>query len=145
MGAVGEAALERHGRYVVEDLGNASTFPYPVLYHVVRGASPERVVLGASDLDFEPAWLGEGYGHPTPQGATAIEQFRREGVVLEPVYTAKAAAALIEDGMVVAGTSIRSTSSGSSASSLKRSLANGIRTTLSGAVPTKSGWAFTAE
>ncbi|HWM77651.1 MAG TPA: aspartate/glutamate racemase family protein, partial [Methylomirabilota bacterium] len=26
------------------DMGNASTFPFPVLYHRVRGASPDRVV-----------------------------------------------------------------------------------------------------
>ena len=33
------------------DMGNALTWPFPVLYHVVRGATPERVVLqGASGL-----------------------------------------------------------------------------------------------
>ncbi len=33
------------------DMGNAATWPFPVLYRVVRGASPERVVLdGARDL-----------------------------------------------------------------------------------------------
>ncbi len=33
------------------DMGNATTWPFPVLYRVVRGASPERVVLdGARDL-----------------------------------------------------------------------------------------------
>jgi len=29
------------------DMGNAQTWPYPVLYRVVRGASPEKVVLQA--------------------------------------------------------------------------------------------------
>jgi len=33
------------------DMGNATTWPFPVLYRVVRGASPERVVLqGACGL-----------------------------------------------------------------------------------------------
>ena len=33
------------------DMGNAGTWPFPVLYRVVRGASPERVVLnGANGL-----------------------------------------------------------------------------------------------
>ena len=27
------------------DMGNATTWPFPVLYRVVKGASPERVVL----------------------------------------------------------------------------------------------------
>src|SRR6188508_3294522 len=30
------------------DMGNATTWPFPVLYHVVRGASPEKVVLQAA-------------------------------------------------------------------------------------------------
>jgi Asp/Glu/Hydantoin racemase len=33
------------------DMGNASTWPFPVLYHVVKGATPSRVVLkGAAGL-----------------------------------------------------------------------------------------------
>lgn len=30
------------------DMGNATTWPFPVLYRLVRGASPERVVLGGA-------------------------------------------------------------------------------------------------
>ncbi len=30
------------------DMGNATTWPFPVLYRVVEGASPERVVLGGA-------------------------------------------------------------------------------------------------
>lgn len=38
------------------DMGNALTWPFPVLYHIVRGATPERVVLdGAAGL--LPAFL----------------------------------------------------------------------------------------
>jgi len=36
---------------IAGDMGNATTWPFPVLYRVVRGASPERVVLqGARGL-----------------------------------------------------------------------------------------------
>ncbi|NPV69086.1 MAG: aspartate/glutamate racemase family protein [Firmicutes bacterium] len=31
------------------DIGNAATFPFPVRYRTVRGASPDRVVLGRTD------------------------------------------------------------------------------------------------
>ncbi len=44
----------------------------------------------------ETAWLGSGYGHPTSDGAAALELLGdREGVELEPVYTAKTAAGLL--------------------------------------------------
>ena len=36
---------------ILGDMGNAQTWPFPVLYKVVRGATPERVVLqGAAGL-----------------------------------------------------------------------------------------------
>ena len=60
------------------------------------GPPPPRLDLRGSDLDLETDWLGRGYGHPTAAGAEAISAFAEDGVVLEPVYTAKAAAALLE-------------------------------------------------
>lgn len=36
------------------DMGNALTWPFPVLYRVVRGASPKRVVLKAAAGLFPP-------------------------------------------------------------------------------------------
>jgi Asp/Glu/hydantoin racemase len=52
------------------DMGNAATWPFPVLYRVVRGASPERVVLQQADglLD---AFL-EAATELVDQGAEAI-------------------------------------------------------------------------
>jgi D-cysteine desulfhydrase len=45
----------------------------------------------------ERGWLGPGYGHSTPAADRATEVFgERENVVLDPVYTAKAVAALLE-------------------------------------------------
>jgi D-cysteine desulfhydrase len=53
--------------------------------------------VGAEGLDLERGWLGAGYGHSTPEAERALELFaEREDIVLEPVYTAKAAAALLE-------------------------------------------------
>ncbi|MEK6326492.1 MAG: pyridoxal-phosphate dependent enzyme [Actinomycetota bacterium] len=62
-----------------------------------RGADVGQVEAAAADLTLERGWLGPGYGHSTPAAEWAIELFaEREDVVLEPVYTAKAAAALLE-------------------------------------------------
>ena len=52
------------------DMGNAQTWPFPVLYQVVPGASPERVVLeGARGL--LPAFL-DAAAHLVRLGAEAI-------------------------------------------------------------------------
>ena len=42
-------------------------------------------------------FLGRGYGHPTPEGVAAVELLRRAGRdEIEPTYTGKAAAALVD-------------------------------------------------
>ncbi len=48
---LGVLMLEARFARVPGDMGNGATWPFPVLYRVVRGASPERVVLdGARGL-----------------------------------------------------------------------------------------------
>src|SRR3954451_1182549 len=48
---LGILTLEARFPRIPGDMGNATTWPFPVLYRVVRGASPERVVLqGARGL-----------------------------------------------------------------------------------------------
>jgi len=48
---LGILMLEARFPRIPGDMGNAQTWPFPVLYRVVRGASPERVVLqGARGL-----------------------------------------------------------------------------------------------
>jgi Asp/Glu/hydantoin racemase len=48
---LGILMLEARFPRIPGDMGNAGTWPFPVLYRVVRGASPARVVLqGASGL-----------------------------------------------------------------------------------------------
>ena len=48
---LGILMLEARFARIHGDMGNATTWPFPVLYRVVRGASPEKVVLkGAAGL-----------------------------------------------------------------------------------------------
>lgn len=62
-----------------------------------HGADLRTLDLSPADLDVEREWLGAGYGHATPEGQRATALLGElEGVVCEPVYTAKAAAAVLE-------------------------------------------------
>src|ERR1700734_1476117 len=45
---LGILMLEARFPRIPGDMGNALTWPFPVLYRVVAGASPERVVLGGA-------------------------------------------------------------------------------------------------
>ena len=45
---LGILMLEARFPRIPGDMGNATTWPFPVLYHVVHGASPEKVVLHAA-------------------------------------------------------------------------------------------------
>lgn len=47
-------------------------------------------------VELAGGWLGGGYGHPTEEGAAATESFAARGLALDPSYTAKTAAALLE-------------------------------------------------
>lgn len=66
-----------------------------------------RVKRLAEDVLVTDDFVGAGYGVPTPEGDEATRLFgARAGVILDPVYTAKAAAALVarlRDGTVAAG------------------------------------------
>ncbi|HEY7579606.1 MAG TPA: aspartate/glutamate racemase family protein, partial [Acetobacteraceae bacterium] len=42
---LGILMLEARFPRIPGDMGNALTWPFPVLYRVVRGATPDRVVL----------------------------------------------------------------------------------------------------
>ncbi len=59
------------------------------------GASGSTLA-GPHPIEVDDAWIGDGYGVPTPASTEAATLVARtEGVVLDPVYTAKAMAALI--------------------------------------------------
>jgi hypothetical protein len=67
---LGILMLEARFPRIPGDMGNATTWPFPVLYRVVRGATPQRVVLdGAAGLldDFKAA-----AAELVAQGAEAI-------------------------------------------------------------------------
>lgn len=66
---------------------------------------PQR--LAAADVDATEDLVGRGYGIPSEEGGEALRLLARtEGLLLDPIYTAKAMAALIRD--VRAGTYSRS-------------------------------------
>ena len=65
--SVGILMLDTHFPRIPGDMGNATTFDFPVLYHRVRGASPDLVVRHGQ-RELLPAFI---------EGARALE---REGV-----------------------------------------------------------------
>jgi D-cysteine desulfhydrase len=63
-----------------------------------RGATlPEGAAAVAPTLTVTGAWIGAGYGHPTAPALRAADTARAAGLELDPVYTAKAFAALLGD------------------------------------------------
>lgn len=56
-----------------------------------RGAElPPAVAIGSADLEMSREFLGRGYGHPTAASQRAQRlAAEREGLALDPVYTAK--------------------------------------------------------
>ncbi|MEJ1978956.1 MAG: hypothetical protein WDN49_25415 [Acetobacteraceae bacterium] len=68
--ALGILMLEARFARVPGDMGNAGTWPFPVLYHVVRGASPARVVLGGAEGLLQP--FLDGAAALVSLGAAAI-------------------------------------------------------------------------
>ena len=54
-------------------------------------------VVSREDVEANTDYVGEGYGIPTPECLAAIEMFARlEGILLDPVYSGKGAAGLID-------------------------------------------------
>ncbi len=51
---LGILMLESHFPRIVGDVGNARTWNFPVLYKVVRGSLPQKVVLDLQDEDLKP-------------------------------------------------------------------------------------------
>ncbi len=50
-----------------------------------------------ADVRLKASYVGEGYGAHTPAADVAIrEAWRREGILLDPVYTGKAASGLLD-------------------------------------------------
>ncbi len=86
-------------------VGISADEPSDALAAIVRGLVEEmaerlggsRAALGANrDVVVDDRFIGEGYGVPTEGSREALTMVaRHEGIVLDPVYTAKAMAGLI--------------------------------------------------
>jgi hypothetical protein len=92
--SVGILMLDTQFPRIPGDMGNASTFPFPVRYHRVQGASPELVVRKGS-RELLPAFI-EGAKFLESEGVGAITtncgflaKFQRElaAAVSVPVFT----------------------------------------------------------
>jgi Asp/Glu/hydantoin racemase len=68
--ALGILMLEARFARVPGDMGNALTWPFPVHYRVVRGATPERVVLGGAAGLLQP--FKDAASELVAMGAAAI-------------------------------------------------------------------------
>ncbi len=72
---------------------------------ILDAANPMMDQLGLNEtiepgeLNIDDGYVGEGYGIPTDLSAEVFEEFiDTEGITLDPVYTAKAASALVDYG-----------------------------------------------
>lgn len=55
------------------------------------------ITISPGDVEASRDYIGPGYGIPTPDGMDAILAFaRREGILLDPVYTGKATAGMLD-------------------------------------------------
>lgn len=69
--------------------------------YILAVATAEKLgcpgVVQREDIVANTDYVGDGYGIPTPAGIEAIEMFARlEGLLLDPVYSGKGAAGLID-------------------------------------------------
>lgn len=56
----------------------------------LAGASLRVAARAAEKVSVTGAFVGRGYGHPTPEGTAAIAEGERHGLALDATYTAKA-------------------------------------------------------
>ena len=103
-----QAGLEvgvRLGGRTVKVIGVGVAEPDTVSWNVdvanLAGAVAARlgadIHLSPDEIECPMDWMGPRYGEPTPAGDEAIRLLARtEGVFLDPVYTAKAFAALLD-------------------------------------------------
>jgi 1-aminocyclopropane-1-carboxylate deaminase/D-cysteine desulfhydrase-like pyridoxal-dependent ACC family enzyme len=67
------------------------------LCDLIAGITGINNKMSRSDIDLRMDYCGEAYGIPSVAGRKAIERFaKREGIILDPVYSGKAAAGLFD-------------------------------------------------
>jgi len=99
--ALGGLAAEIHAVTTVESILSTKFR----MQNLVSGTKKLLVSLGHKNAgNITPAriiinrkYVGAGYGHPTAKSLQAMELMKKDGVNIEPVYTGKAAAAMIDD------------------------------------------------
>ena len=85
LGVSVNAPAKEHRRRIIEKIRHASEILGTV------------VVVPDEDVDITDAYIGPGYGVPTPAGLDAIVQAARtEGLLFDPVYTGKGWAGLVD-------------------------------------------------
>jgi len=84
---LGILMLEARFPRIPGDMGNAQTWPFPVLYRVVRGASPEKVVLQAAAGTLDA--FVEAAQDLIDQGAEAITTNCGFLALFQPVLSAR--------------------------------------------------------
>lgn len=96
--AVGLAMVEAESRLLgvsvsgsaQQTRANAERIATAICEHL---GSPQRF----AQIEVDDRFVGEGYGIPTPEGLAAIRLLARlEGLLLDPVYTGKAMAGIVE-------------------------------------------------
>lgn len=66
--------------------------------HHEPAIAPRRSWVEPADVETTLDYIGPGYGVPSPEGREAFDLLARtEGILLDPVYTSKALAALVDD------------------------------------------------
>jgi len=70
----------------------------PVIAQILDALRPlAGLGVDASEIDLDGAFLGPAYGVPTPAAVEAAELLARtEGILVDPIYTAKALAGLVD-------------------------------------------------
>ncbi len=66
-------------------------------YEYLKNADPNLPEPAWKPPPILDAYLGDGYGHPTTKGMAAYQKLKdKEGIVLDPTYTAKTLAAVLD-------------------------------------------------
>ena len=101
-----EEASARARKLIGMDTGSSADDLGALVYEISL-TTAAKIGLDKRDMDvinwvIDPRWKGEAYGVPNEQTVEAMQLFAgKEGIVLDPVYTGKAAAGLI--GMAMDG------------------------------------------
>ena len=96
--AVGLAELGAPSQLLGVGVGGPATGARAAIELLVA-ATCERLGRPArfTQIEVDDRFVGEGYGVPTPEGISAIRLLARfEGLLLDPVYTGKAMAGLVQ-------------------------------------------------